>query len=401
MENISLIASDKLLQSAFQRCCKEYDHLEMFVAWLGAPDNLIPYRYLDDLKTVKAFVGIAFDRTSPDGIEALLEQKHEVSIVNSKATYHPKLYFFRSAGKCALLIGSSNFTYSGFSENFETNLLLEGRPHKSEIKKYLKEIRAKVKLHECFTPDDEWVKKYRKRYEARKNDMWDSHLPDESLKEDELAENSSWLAKGDWPLYMKHIREGIKRHSALFDQGIEQKLNLFGEYETHLGQPWTLRLLSDISNRRRILGIEPYGWLGHVGASGNIRRILSNGSTHEKQTLLSNINAILKLELPLQYSKLSEHLRALTKLKPTIKVWCRFLAITRPDLFCTIASLPVRQKLSGLLEKPQSHFETVEGYVELLKFIHHSPWFNSPKPKNKIELDIWKRRAAFLDVVLY
>jgi len=129
--------------------------------------------------------------------------------------------------------------------------------------------------------------------------------------------------------------------------------------------------------------------------------LLSNGTEREKMVLLTTINKIAEFKYSINYILLQQELSKLNKLGPSVKVWGRMLAITRPDIFCTISSNYVRESLSQLLQKPKSYFESIEGYIELLKLIHNSPWFNSTKPRNKMELEIWKRRVAFLDVIFY
>jgi hypothetical protein len=54
-----------------------------------------------------------------------------------------------------------------------------------------------------------------------------------------------------------------------------------------------------------------------------------------------------------------------------------------------------------VLEMPQNDFQTQEGYVKLLRLIHASPWFRSPRPKDTEAAEIWQRRAAFLDAIFY
>ena len=84
-----------------------------------------------------------------------------------------------------------------------------------------------------------------------------------------------------------------------------------------------------------------------------------------------------------------------------MKVWGRLIAIVRPDLFCTISAPQVRKNIANTLGKSEKYFEEVDGYLMLIQLIHSSPWFNSKAPVKKNEIEIWKRREAFLDVVFY
>jgi hypothetical protein len=77
------------------------------------------------------------------------------------------------------------------------------------------------------------------------------------------------------------------------------------------------------------------------------------------------------------------------------------LCLARPDLFFTVSSKSVRQNLSKVLGIAAGRFTNPSGYSELAKLIHNSPWFNTEKPKKKKEIEIWRRRAAFIDVILH
>lgn len=401
MSNIKLIDNVTLLQKEFKRCCEEYSHLEMFVAWVGNPSNGLPYHYLNTLKSVQAYIGIAFYQTNPDGIKYLLDNKHKVIIVNSIDTYHPKLYFFSSKNIQALLIGSSNFTYSGFGENVEANVLIEGKSNYVLIKNYLKLVRNSIKAHNSFVPTKNWLTDYSKRYKLRLVNFKKAKAKDEVVRDEELNMYPSWLNKASWNIYLKYIKEGLKRDDIDFVENLEKKINLFIEYSKHLKIPWKPILFDTIENRRRINGKAGYGWLGHVGASGKIQKLLATGTDADKKIIVNSINKIASLTLPMDFDALRKELDKLVKLGPTIKVWGRYMAITRPDLYCTISSDYVRESLSILLNKPKSYFESIDGYIDLLKLIHDSPWFKSPRPKNKSEEQIWLRRVAFLDVIFY
>ena len=401
MKEIKFLINQNEFQKEFERCCKEYTEVIIFTAWVGSPGNIIPYGYLDNLKKVEFFLGISFDQSSPEGIEYLLNKKFKVTIVDEASTYHPKLYFFKSNQNAALLMGSSNFTYSGFFENTEANVLLEGASVKKQINDYLAKAKLYVSNLNSFSPNKKWLSDYQIKYKNRLANIKQTKLKDETDKEEKLILYSSWLSKADWNTYIKHIKKGLKNHSDEYNEPFERKLELFKEFELKLKTPWTILLLKDIANRRMILGNNEYGWLGHIGASGRIQQLLSNGTEREKMVIITTINKIAEFKYPINYILLQQELSKLNKLGPSVKVWGRMLAITRPDIFCTISSNYVRESLSQLLQKPKSYFESIEGYIELLKLIHNSPWFNSKKPQNKMELEIWNRRVAFLDVIFY
>ena len=100
-------------------------------------------------------------------------------------------------------------------------------------------------------------------------------------------------------------------------------------------------------------------------------------------------------------NKLKIQLNNLVELGPSMKVWGRLLAIVKPELYCTISAPRVRKAIGKTLGRSESYFQDVDGYLMLLSLIHSSPWYKSKAPEKRNELEIWKRRAAFLDVIFY
>jgi len=116
---------------------------------------------------------------------------------------------------------------------------------------------------------------------------------------------------------------------------------------------------------------------------------------------LDAINRIAELNPPIRWRQLELHLRRLTRLGFTMKVWGRLLCLVRPDLYCTVSSLSVCSKLAELLGRPQASFGRADGYVELIQVLHESPWFNSKEPRDKSEAGVWRARVAFMDPIFY
>ena len=200
---------------------------------------------------------------------------------------------------------------------------------------------------------------------------------------------------------MKYVIKGLKNHSTKYHDSLSNKIDLLNLYEQELSVPWKTEYFKDIEKRRLIGGMGQYGWLGHVAASGDFRRMLANGTSHEHKTIVNSINSIAGLSFPRDWKNFQNHLDNLVSLGPTMKVWGRLLAIVRPDLFCTISAPQVRRNIANALDKSEKYFEEVEGFLMLVQLIHSSPWFKSKAPNKKNELEIWKRRVAFLDVVFY
>ena len=397
----SYILDSKKFTNEFARCCREYNALQIAVAWCGRPNRVLPYKLLENFNgTISAIVGISFNHTHPDAIEWLIDICASIRVFRDDGElFHPKLYLFSKAHKFAIFIGSSNLTYGGFYANYETNCLIEGIDSSNDANglAQIKRTIAKWKSQKLsFTPTTHWLTGYRKRYQVTLRSQQKQRLSTPPSSEENIP-TASWLQHANWNIYYQKVLEGLEQR----EQNGPDYNDVLDAAAQELPIPWTIEYFKDIEKRRIMGGYPPYGWLGHVGASGKLRSLLVNGTFKQKMNIVRAINAISVLETPIAWSQLKFNLDRLVILGPTMKVWCRFLCIVRPDLFCTVSAVTVRQNLSKILSISQNYFERPEGYIQLMKLVHSSPWYNSKKPKDGAQAIIWDRRSAFMDAIFY
>ena len=395
-----LLESPAAFRKEFERCCHEYESLDLAVAWCGDPSHKFPFRLLRPLgDKVRALVGISFHHTHPDAIQWFMDNDADIRIVEeSNLLFHPKFYLFRKKRSYALIVGSSNFTYGGFCKNLEANFISEGKQPRS-IADHTDAIAALFDTFRndtvSFEPSRSWLEMYRRKYLAVRKKTKSTKLPTQHEFDDDVP-TAGWIEFADWDLYLEQVDLKLVPHN-----GGKQHHKILKLVARRMPLPWTTSYFADIENRRLIGGMKPYGWFGHVAAAGMFRSLLANGNRAQHEAIVQSVNALAVLEPPLDTDQLSQHLSTLVGLGHTIRVWSRVLCIVRPDIYCTIASDSVRRNLSKTLAVSQRSLQTVEGYTKLLSMIHSSPWFNSPKPDDRWESKIWKRRAAFMDAIFY
>ena len=400
MATTRILESSPQFVTAFQRCCRSYRTLDIAVAWCGNPKKTLPFQLLATVGSrITIVVGTSFHQTHPDAIKWFIDLGANIRIFRDKGpTFHPKIYFFRNRNQYALFIGSSNFTYSGFYANHETNCLIEGRVTE-KTSHHITSIQSMMeKWHTSdwsFSPTNQWLRGYRIRHRQAIKKQRELNIPTHPLSDEDIP-SATWLQTADWNIYYENVVAGLNRLG-----GGKEHHDLLDLVAQHLEPPWTRRHFNSDLNRRLIGGYKPYGWFGHVGASGNFKRMLKNGTVHEQRTIARSINAIASLQTPIPYDQLAQHLNSLFLLGPTMKVWSRLLCIVRPGTYCTVASPSVRANLSAALGIAKSRFEKVDGYVELLRRIHASPWYITAEPTDHAQRIIWQRRAAFLDAIFY
>ena len=400
MATTRILESSDQLVTQFQRCCRSYRTLDIAVAWCGDPKKTLPFQLLAPIGSrITAIVGISFHQTHPNAIEWFMDLGADIRVFKQKGpTFHPKIYCFRKRNQYALFVGSSNLTYSGFYANYETNCLIEGSVtertpnHITPIHSLMEKWRTD---DYSFSPTKQWLRGYRNRHRRAIEKQRELSVSTHSLSDEDIPE-AAWLQTAGWDIYYEKVVEGLNRLGS--GEKHQKLLDLVAQ---HLEPPWTRRHFNNEENRRLIGGYKPYGWFGHLGASGDFKRMLKNGTVHEQRTIARTINAITNLKAPVPYDQLAQHLNALLLLGPTMKVWSRLLCIVRPGIYCTVASPSVRKNLSAALGVSKNRFERVDGYVDLLRRIHASPWYSAAEPTDDAQRSIWRRRVAFLDAIFY
>jgi hypothetical protein len=398
----TLLTDSKVFNEHFDRCCGEYESVDVAVAWCGNPKHTLPYKRLERFgSSLRATVGVSFEQTHPDGIQWLINIKSELRIFrNDKANlFHPKIYLFKKGKLFALFLGSSNLTYSGFHRNVEANVLIEGKIGNENVGLVdLQLMLEKWRSDTCsFAPTDKWIANYTKAFFTTKRKAHGSGIKTPQTDEDDIS-TANWLSDADWNIYQGEIRDGL----ASTGRSVNTYLDLLNEFNATLPLPWDVKIFDEINNRRLIGGMEPYGWLGHVAAAGNVRRIMTNPEhASTRKTISDVINKIGQLTVPIDWDELEIQLERLVALGHTMKVWSRILCLVKPDIYCTVASPPVRLNLSKALGVSQKSIETPSGYISILKMIHSSPWYNSNRPRDPEQRKLWDHRVALMDAIFY
>ncbi|MCC6165013.1 MAG: phospholipase D family protein [Acidobacteria bacterium] len=400
--NIEILSGATSFADRFRECCSRYDRLDLAVAWCGDPSKTLPYDQIGAFRgQVDATVGIALNRTHPDAVSWFMgRQRTQVRIVDGENVFfHPKVYLFTKGDAFALFVGSSNLTFSGFYKNVEVNAYCEGSLS-ARGASGVKELRGRLSEWRTdsfsFVPSVRWLNGYRKRYQASLAKARKAGLVTEPQVEEQVA-SASWLRQADWNVYYGKVLAGLRGSGR--EGGLRTALDAG---ERLLPRPWKTSYFSDVERRRVINGLgDDYASLGHVGASGAFRQLVRNGTAQQHATIVRSMNAISALPRPIPWRRLERVLHDLVRIGPTMKVWGRLLCLVRPDLFCTVAAPTVRANLSQVVGIGQGRFADVDGYIELIRLLHASPWFNTSAPQTRRAKEIWNRRVAYMDAIFY
>lgn len=399
---MQVLVTPQEIAAEFKRCCSEYSTLDFAVAWAGSFEYGVPFDGLDKLKDITATVGIAFNQTHPDGLQRLLDLKASVKVMGNKpeSTFHPKVYLFRKEQKACLIIGSSNLTNSGFTRNTEAcvSSATDNVSQDIPFQKILKQLEEWHNSKNAFYPDSAWLGKYRESYDETRRKQRQVGLTSPA-DNDNPQVVSDWLSVASWDEYYQRIKTILSERPNL-DEGYRHVLD---SAKHSLPHPWVQSYLDEVDTRKLIGGRNEYGCLGNTTASGNFAGLLNSGKDIQHSTILAAINssATLRMNSDADWVTLREALSSLFELGFKMSCWGRLLCIARPDLYSTMSSKALKRNLSKAVGQPMYKFDEVDGYINFLKFIHSSNWFNSEEPIDEGEKYIWKNRVALLDVIFH
>ncbi|HEJ1143814.1 TPA: phospholipase D family protein [Pseudomonas aeruginosa] len=116
-----------------EKLLKQAECLECLVAFakVSAMDELLkPLRKaLERGMDARFAIGLDFYLTEPAVLRKLLKltEKHKLKLYlsDSSDTFHPKVYAFRHAKGCSVIVGSANFTQGGLYGNYEASAVIE------------------------------------------------------------------------------------------------------------------------------------------------------------------------------------------------------------------------------------------------------------------------------------
>lgn len=395
---MKIIVNHKERSKIFEECCIKYNELDMAVAWVGNPFLKTPYKFITKLSKIRATIGISFYQTHPEGIRFLLKENVDLKLMGNKdGIFHPKVYVFKKNNTFAVIVGSCNFTFSGFEKNDEVFAFCEFKSKKeNDLTNILKQLDLWFSDSKAFRPSKKWISKYEEQYLSMRAAQQSKKI-ESPIDYEEAAMPESWLGNASWNVFYQEVFEALnKRQNAGVGYGevLETAANL-------VPLPWEIKYLNDMDKRKIIGGYGEYGWFGNTYASGRFSGLLKNGTRKQKRIIIDSINSLAGLKAPIDHDVFVSHLEELHKLGFGMSAWGRLLTIARPDLYASVSAPNLRKNLSKMLKVSQVSLNRPEGYAKFIKYLHATPWFNSSEPKNIQEKLVWKRRVALIDPIFY
>lgn len=378
---------------------KECDAMNWAVAWARPNDvGKAAVRYRD--KFEHFVIGTHFYQTSPEFLEKFDKVKAARMMLPTGATFHPKVYMFRTGVQVKAVVGSHNLTHSAFAKNSEAAVLIEGlstEPAMCDLSIFVRRewLRAKAIKDDLYS--------YKVQHLVNEDARKSLETFNETLRVRPPRESDTRPLEWTWEQYVKEVRS-------------RDILNMEGRLEVLEGARDFYRRGRSFSRltpaeRKAVTGTfhkneskldgKPWAWFGSMVGHGDFRMRV-NGPSAQLAAAVDSIPLTGRVD-EAHYRRFVGHLKrafATAAHKADYAVATRLLATKRPDRFVGINSRNERA-LCAALNITRAHLD-VDTYWDLVAVpISMTRWWRSPSPAGGQARRIWEGRAALLDCVYY
>lgn len=167
------IISNQKNQTHFTEISKHISSADEIIFCVAFLKNSGLDSVLENLKAKKNkstfYIGVDFYLTEPSAIRKLFIDGHNVYLTQKKkATYHPKIFYFRNENIINIIIGSTNLTYGGLETNIEASFAVETTLN-SQIDFELREFLNSLSEHSTQIINEQIISDYENKYLLYKN----------------------------------------------------------------------------------------------------------------------------------------------------------------------------------------------------------------------------------------
>lgn len=383
---MQLIGTTIELKKEFKRLMLNYNQYLWTVAWADFDFELSNLLVTKKSKIKKLCVGLQFYGTHPAFLEKFYDQQGVRFVVQTKGTYHPKLYLFQNNERdWELLVGSANFTSSAFTNNTEANILISSKDKSSNdiyksVIEFIDEQWGKGKIL-----TENYVKNYKKIKPTVKPNI--PKLPSEGIRQPVFEKT--------WKEYLAELKQEDYKGRIRFLDWVKNEFKTQGQFDK-----------MDLKTRQSIAGFGSgekeehnieIGCFGSTGARGQFMSSVNK----KPQIIAAALNKIPKTG---EVTKINyqNFIKEFKKVSLANELACatRMLCLWRPDYFINFNGkndIAMCKELQ--VNKSKVNYET---YWDLIvePFIN-SDWSKQNMQMPKSELEIYKYRVALLDCIYY
>ncbi len=168
---MKIISSNKDFESTLIDLIEKYEQIHISVAWASAGTKVFDALLDKKDKLSLTTIGIAYNHTDPDVLEAFVDSKHVKIRGKSRGVFHPKVYFFsnKDGNEWEAIIGSANLTNGALTVNQELCVSISN--HDTEDDKVKDDLKECIEnyFNGATTITSAIVEEYRTKHEKEED----------------------------------------------------------------------------------------------------------------------------------------------------------------------------------------------------------------------------------------
>ncbi|CDZ55423.1 phospholipase D family protein [Neorhizobium galegae] len=398
--NLSILDA-KAAREQLKRMMSLHDKIFIAVAWGysgDVADELLRY----SKKFGSVTFGLSFCQTDAALINRLVGVKNAYVADDNGATFHPKIYYFETADKAEVVLGSSNFTAGGLSKNWEASIHAAGKASDQFFKDIRECLASYDSLRRPITAD--LAKAYQLQFEAAKKFK---RPKNPVLPSKEAPWLNSNLVNMTWDQFARQVRKS-RSHN------VNDRLAMLRECQRMFASAKSFddltvfqwKAIAGVIGRRekKDAGLDTFdwGWFGSMAGMGDF-----NNRVKLKDPWLSDAVDSIPPHGDVTHADFTAYCKSFVRAFDGstriggVPTATRLLAMKRPDVFVCVSN-PNTEGLSKALSSSKAgirkDFESYWGAV--IEPVRQSSWYNAPRSTTK-DADLWDRRVAMLDAIYY
>ncbi|WP_072762066.1 phospholipase D family protein [Rhodanobacter sp. OK091] len=392
---LELISSNKKLVNTLSRLIEDYTEIQFAVAWATSGNSVFELLQTHYGRISRAVIGTHFYQTHPDVLDAFHGLKEVRFVLQPSGVFHPKIFLFRNRDFWEALIGSANLTNGALGKNSETMLLVGGaigEPNNLEHKM--------GRLIEEYWGDAKTIKKSEAKAYRQ---IWEQKRAMLDRLNGQYGSNRASRSPTESPVMSMAWRDYFKAVKADPYHGFENRCDILAIVRKAFAENDSFAEM-DLAMRKTIAGLpndeeDRWGWFGSMQGAGYYHQAVNNNNEHISRALdhIPRRGTVTRSQYE---SYIAEFIKAFPNGKHGVAIASRLIALKRPDQFICLDGKNQKALCDDFSIK-QSGMNYERYWDEIIGRIMDTPWWNSERPKNKIEGAVWDGRAAMLDAIFY